>query len=178
MSLLAATVRVCRRRAVHGERGEDGPGLSLKFEVLEGEHAGAEASRIVSQKMSPKSALGRCCGDKGGAIGQGESFSFAPFVGVTGSIIVESTDAGGSRDRHSFATRRHNLRRWLSRRLRQLLHSDPNANASGHNPRRGLFSFADEYEERIRNVYCSRRNRNRQSLCPAWLASGDPTRVS
>ncbi len=75
-----------------------GPGLSVKFEVLEGEHAGAEASRICSQKMTPKSVLGKLAvAIKGQAIERGETFSFDKYVGVTGRILVESTENGGSR---------------------------------------------------------------------------------
>lgn len=81
------------------ERQEQyGPGLALRFEVLDVEHAGAVATRICSQKMTPKSVLGKLAvAIKGSAIAHGESFSFANYVGVTGSIIVEETDSGGSR---------------------------------------------------------------------------------
>lgn len=75
-----------------------GPGVSLKFRVLNGEHEGQEGSRICSKKMTPRSALGKfAVALKGGAIQSGEAFTFTDYQGTKGSIIVAATDSGGSR---------------------------------------------------------------------------------
>lgn len=75
-----------------------GPGCSLKFRVVAGEHAGSEASRICSQKLTPKSSLGKfAVALKGSAIAAGERFNFASYVGTQGTILVEATDNGGSK---------------------------------------------------------------------------------
>lgn len=75
-----------------------GPGVSLRWRVLEGEQAGSEVTRICSAKLTPKSALGKFgVAIKGGEIKTGEQFSFAPYAGVRGSLMVEPTDSGGSR---------------------------------------------------------------------------------
>lgn len=75
-----------------------GPGVSLKFRVVAGECAGQEASRICSQKLTPKSSLGKfAVALKGSAIAAGERFNFATYVGIGGTILVEATDNGGSK---------------------------------------------------------------------------------
>lgn len=75
-----------------------GPGVSLKFRVLAGEHANEEATRICSAKLTPKSSLGKfAVALKGSAVAAGERFNFASYVGTQGTIIVEQTDSGGSR---------------------------------------------------------------------------------
>ena len=75
-----------------------GPGVSLKWRVVGGDHDGEEATRICSAKLTPKSTLGKfAVALKGGAIASGERYNFANFVGVTGTILVEATDNGGSR---------------------------------------------------------------------------------
>jgi hypothetical protein len=75
-----------------------GQGVSLKWRVLEGQHAGNEVTRICSMKLTPKTALGKfAVAMKGGAIQTGERFSFASYIGVRGSLLVEATDNNGSR---------------------------------------------------------------------------------
>jgi hypothetical protein len=75
-----------------------GPGVSLKFRVLDGEFAGQEATRICSQKLTTKSSLGKfAVALKGSALAAGERFNFAQYVGTLGTILVEQTDGGGSR---------------------------------------------------------------------------------
>ena len=75
-----------------------GPGVSLKFRVVGGEHNGEDATRICSAKLTPKSSLGKfAVALKGGSVIAGERFNFANYVGTAGSIIVEATDNGGSR---------------------------------------------------------------------------------
>ena len=70
----------------------------MKWRVLEGEHANSEVTRICSMKLTPKTALGKfAVAIKGGAIDTGERFSFASYIGVRGSLLVEATDNGGSR---------------------------------------------------------------------------------
>jgi hypothetical protein len=75
-----------------------GPGVSLKFKVTAGEHAGEEASRICAARLTPKSSLGKfAVALKGSAILVSETFNFASYVGTVGTILVEQTDNGGSR---------------------------------------------------------------------------------
>jgi hypothetical protein len=75
-----------------------GPGVSLKWRVVGGEHANVEASRICAAKLTPKSTLGKfAVALKGSAIAAGERFNFANYVGTQGTILVEQTDNGGSR---------------------------------------------------------------------------------
>ena len=75
-----------------------GEGISLKWRVLEGQHFASEATRICSMKLTPKTTLGKfAVAVKGGAIQTGERVSFDSFIGVRGSLLVEATEAGGSR---------------------------------------------------------------------------------
>lgn len=75
-----------------------GPGVSIRFVITEGESKGMEATRIVSQKLSPKSALAKfATAIKGSPIATGESFSFDPYVGAIGMIVVEPTESGSTR---------------------------------------------------------------------------------
>jgi hypothetical protein len=75
-----------------------GPGVSLKFRVIGGEHDAEEATRICSAKLTPKSTLGKfAVALKGGAIASGDKYNFAHYVGTRGTILVEATDNGGSR---------------------------------------------------------------------------------
>lgn len=74
-----------------------GEAVSLQWRVLEGECGGSEVTRICSKKLTPKTALGKfAVAIKGSAIATGERFSFASYVGVRGSLLVEATDNGGS----------------------------------------------------------------------------------
>jgi hypothetical protein len=75
-----------------------GPGVSLKFRVTAGEHAGSEGSRICSAKLTPKSSLGKfAVALKGSAITAGERFNFDSYVGTLGTILVEATENNGSK---------------------------------------------------------------------------------
>ena len=75
-----------------------GPGVLLRWQVTDGPEAGNETSRICSAKMTPRTALGKfAVALKGGPIAPGESFAFGDYVGVTGNVLVEGTDSGGSR---------------------------------------------------------------------------------
>lgn len=75
-----------------------GPGVSLKFKVISGDHAGEEASRICAAKLTPKSSLGKfAVALKGSAIAVNESFNFSSYAGTNGTILVEQTENGGSR---------------------------------------------------------------------------------
>jgi len=77
---------------------EFGPGVRLKWKVLDGEHADAEASRIVSQKLSPKSNLYRFVKSlKGTDIAAGEEVDLQSYVGIKGMIVVGETDSGATR---------------------------------------------------------------------------------
>lgn len=75
-----------------------GPGVNLKFKVTSGPEAGSESGRICSAKLTPKSVLGKfAVALKGSAIASGERFNFDSYVGVTGTILVEANDSGGSK---------------------------------------------------------------------------------
>jgi hypothetical protein len=75
-----------------------GEGVALRFRILGGENDGAEASRICSAKLTPKSALGKfAVALKGSAIAVGEQFSFDAYKGVQGSLVAEPTEGGGTR---------------------------------------------------------------------------------
>jgi len=75
-----------------------GQGCLLRWQVTDGEQAGNETSRICSAKMTPRTALGKfAVALRGGPIAQGESFSFGDYAGVTGTVLVEATENGGSR---------------------------------------------------------------------------------
>ena len=75
-----------------------GPGVRLKFKVLDGEHAAAEASRICSQKLSPKSNLHKFVKSlKGSDIAAGEQVDLQSYAGTRGMIVLEETDSGATR---------------------------------------------------------------------------------
>lgn len=75
-----------------------GQGVKLRFRVVDGPHANSETSRICSAKMTTGSALGKfAVALAGGQLSPGQSFDFAQHVNATGMIIVEATQAGGSR---------------------------------------------------------------------------------
>ena len=77
---------------------EFGDGFKLVFQVLQGEHTGATASRICSTKLSPKSNLFKfLMAFKGGKLEPGESVDLLTFIGSTGMMIVEATDSGATR---------------------------------------------------------------------------------
>lgn len=77
---------------------EYGPGVKLKWKILEGEHAGTETTRIVSQKLSPKSNLYRFVKSfEGSDIAAGKEVDLQSYAGTKGMIVVEETDSGATR---------------------------------------------------------------------------------
>ncbi len=77
---------------------EFGDAVKLVFEVLQGEHTGATASRFCSTKLTPKSNLFKfLTALKGGKLEPGESVDLLTFIGSTGMMIVEATDSGATR---------------------------------------------------------------------------------
>ena len=75
-----------------------GEGVLLKWQVTDGEQIGNETTRICSAKMTARTALGKfAVALKGGPIAPGESFAFDNYAGVTGNVLVEATDNGGTR---------------------------------------------------------------------------------
>ena len=75
-----------------------GPGVSLKFRVIGGQHDAQEVSRICGAKLSQKSALAKfAVGLKGAQIEAGERINFDHFKGVRGSIVIQQTESGGTR---------------------------------------------------------------------------------
>ena len=72
-----------------------GPAISLQFRVTEGEQKGAIATRICSQKLSPKSTLAKfIIAIKGGPIATGEKIAIESLIGVRGLAVVEPTESG------------------------------------------------------------------------------------
>lgn len=77
---------------------EFGPGVKMKWKILNGDHQGTEATRIVSQKLSPKSNLCKFVKSlKGSDIAAGEVIDLQSYVGVRGMVVVEETDSGATR---------------------------------------------------------------------------------
>lgn len=77
---------------------EFGPAVLLTFTVTNGEEVGNTATRIVSQKLSPKSNLHKFVkAFKGSTIEPGERIELERFVGTRGMIITEETDSGSTR---------------------------------------------------------------------------------
>lgn len=75
-----------------------GPGVKLKWKILEGPYQNSEATRIVSQKLSPKSNLYRFVKSlKGADLSAGEEVDLQSYVGTQGMIVVEETDSGATR---------------------------------------------------------------------------------
>lgn len=78
-----------------GGQEDYGEAVLLRWRITGGEHDGAEATRIVSKKFSPKSGLAKfAVALAGRAIAPGEAFSFASVVGVRGSLVVAETPSG------------------------------------------------------------------------------------
>lgn len=75
-----------------------GPAVKLSWRVLTGDFEGQIASRICSQKFSPKAALRQfaeaICGHE---LAPGENFDFADHYGVTGRVVVKETESGATR---------------------------------------------------------------------------------
>ena len=77
---------------------EFGPGLKFCFEVIDGEHAGEQATRITSDKPSPKNSAGRMItGIVGRSISPGENIDLAFYVGKKYLVQVEDAKGGGTR---------------------------------------------------------------------------------
>lgn len=75
-----------------------GAGVRLVWVILNGDHANEEATAICSAKLSAKSKLGKfATALNGGPIAAGTEVDFDAFVGVTGMIVVEETDGGGTK---------------------------------------------------------------------------------
>lgn len=81
------------------ERVSDyGPAVRLTWKVLEGDHKGQEASRILSAKLSPKSNLFKFVTALGGRRPEpGEAVNLNRYLGTVGMIVVERTESGASR---------------------------------------------------------------------------------
>jgi hypothetical protein len=78
---------------------EFGTGLKFVFEVIDGEHAGEQATRITSAQPTTKNAAGRMIsGITGEALAPGKRVDLAGFVGKEYLAQVEATPNGsGSR---------------------------------------------------------------------------------
>ena len=75
-----------------------GEGIALKWKVIGGEQDGAEASRICSPRLTPKSTFTKFATSlKGSKLEAGERFSFEKYIGLQGMLLVEETDSGSTR---------------------------------------------------------------------------------
>lgn len=75
-----------------------GAGVRLVWTIVGGDHAGEEATAICSAKLSAKSKLGKfATALNGGPIAAGTEIDFDEYVGVTGMIVVEETEGGGTK---------------------------------------------------------------------------------
>lgn len=80
------------------EHEEYGAGLKFVWEVVVGEHAGQQATRITSDKPTPKNAAGRMlAGLTGVTLKPGFKIDLAPCVGKEFLLQVEETQQGSTR---------------------------------------------------------------------------------
>ncbi|NLF73189.1 MAG: hypothetical protein GX575_29485 [Candidatus Anammoximicrobium sp.] len=80
------------------EHEEFGPGLRFIWEVIGGEHAGEKATRITSDKPTPKNAAGRMiAGLTGQTLKPRVRIDLAPSVGQEYLLQVEETPNGSTR---------------------------------------------------------------------------------
>lgn len=75
-----------------------GPAVKLSWRILAGDYEGEIASRICSQKFSPRAALRQFAeAILGRELGPGENFDFADHYGVTGRVVVKELESGATR---------------------------------------------------------------------------------
>jgi hypothetical protein len=86
-------------QAEEGKAKDYGPAVRLIWKILAGPHAGAETSRICSQRLKKRSALGGYVKAlRGGKeVEVGEKIDLTDFYGVKGLLVVEETDSGSTR---------------------------------------------------------------------------------
>jgi hypothetical protein len=75
-----------------------GPAVTLSFRIVSGEYEDQIASRICSQKFSPKAALRQfaeaICGHE---LSPNEQFDFTDHFGVAGRAVVQEIESGATR---------------------------------------------------------------------------------
>ena len=77
------------------EHDEYGAGLKFVFEIVEGDHAGENATRITGASPTLKNAAGRMVsGISGSSLTAGAKIDLAPFVGRQFLLQVEETPSG------------------------------------------------------------------------------------
>lgn len=77
---------------------EYGAGLKFVFDIIAGDHAGEQATRITQPKPTPKNACGRMlAGISGETLKPGVTIDLAPHVGETFMIQVEETKNDSTR---------------------------------------------------------------------------------
>lgn len=75
-----------------------GEGVRLSWEVLQGDHKGERTTRIVSQKLGPKTNLFKFVSALAGRRPEaGEEIDLTTFYGVTGMAIVGDCEGGSTR---------------------------------------------------------------------------------
>jgi len=80
------------------EHDEYGKGKKFVFEVVSGEHAGEQATRITGPTPTPKNACGRMlAGISGETLKPGITIDLAPHVGETYMLQVEETKNDATR---------------------------------------------------------------------------------
>lgn len=81
-----------------GIENDFGPGVRLTWEVLQGDHQGAKTTRIVSQKLGPKTNLFKFVSALAGRKPEaGEEIDLTAFYGLSGMVIVGDCEGGSTR---------------------------------------------------------------------------------
>ena len=82
-----------------GIENDFGPGVRLTWEVLQGDHRGAKTTRIVSQKLGPKTNLFKFVSALAGGRKPeaGDEIDLTAFYGVSGMLIVADCEGGSTR---------------------------------------------------------------------------------
>lgn len=82
-------------QSTHAEYGDR---VQFVWEIIDGEHKGAEASRFTGAKLSPKAALAKILGGlTGRKIGIGDEVNPDDYIGKEFLLIVAETESGASR---------------------------------------------------------------------------------
>jgi hypothetical protein len=85
-------------QGVEAKESQFGPGLLWTFNVVGGQHPGAKATGMTTNKPTPQNKCGKfLAGVTGKALAVNDTVDLAPFVGKRYMIVVEGTDKGGSK---------------------------------------------------------------------------------
>jgi hypothetical protein len=77
---------------------EYGPGLRWRFEILSGEQAGREATRVTGTKPTPRNACGKILASiTGSQLVLGDEIDTRDFVGREFLVAVQESQSGATR---------------------------------------------------------------------------------